>query len=165
MTDYLYPGQNYAEPTFELLDVIKQKQCRKLSFRSLTFSWQCTSAQVIGCSASSLQLWICSTKPSCIQCRLGSQQLWHTKKSEIPSSWNLVCRQWITEDRCEGNVWVSKQKILFSRHKQLRKKVENVCWCCMRIYTVSQNNKTPNSCSWLHQILNDLQTFFRWSTG
>jgi len=46
----------YAEPTFKLLDVIKQKQWRKSSLRSLSFSWQCTSAQVIGCSASSLQL-------------------------------------------------------------------------------------------------------------
>jgi len=36
-------------------------------------TWQCTSAQVIGCSASSLQLWVCSTKPSCLQSRLGSQ--------------------------------------------------------------------------------------------
>jgi len=58
MTDYLHPvktttGQYYAEPSFKLLDVIKQKQWQKLSFKSLTFSWECTSAQVIGCSASS----------------------------------------------------------------------------------------------------------------
>jgi len=41
--DYLHPGkttisQYYAEPTFMLLDVIKQKHSRKLSFRSATFS-------------------------------------------------------------------------------------------------------------------------------
>ena len=47
-----------------LLDVIKQKHWQKLSLRSLTFSWQCASTKIIGCSASSLQLWICSTKPS-----------------------------------------------------------------------------------------------------
>jgi len=29
--------------------------------------------------------------------------------------------------------WESKQKILFSRHKQLTTKVENMHWCCMRI--------------------------------
>ena len=66
-------GQYYAEPTFKLLDIIKQKQWQKLSLRSLTSSLQCTSAQVIRCSASSLQLWICSTKPSCLQSRLGCQ--------------------------------------------------------------------------------------------
>jgi len=42
MTDYLHPGktttgQYYAEPTFELLDVIKQKQWRKLSLKSWLF--------------------------------------------------------------------------------------------------------------------------------
>ena len=78
MADYLHPGktitgQYYAEPTFELLDVIKQTQWRKLSLRSLTFSRQCASAQVIRCSASSARLWICWTKPSCLQSRLGSQ--------------------------------------------------------------------------------------------
>ena len=127
----------YAEPTFKLLDVIKQKQCRKLLLRSLTFSWQCTSAQVIGCSASSLQLWVCSTKPSCLQSRLDSQwlfwDLFPNKKSEVQSEWNVVYRRWITEDRCEGMVWESKRKIIFSRHKQLRTNVENMHWCCKRI--------------------------------
>ena len=42
MTDYLHPGktttgQYYAEPTFKLLDVMKQKHWRKLSVKSLTF--------------------------------------------------------------------------------------------------------------------------------
>jgi len=32
-------------------------------------------------------------------------------------------RRRITEDRCEGMVWESKEKILFSGHKQLRTKV------------------------------------------
>jgi len=78
ITDYLHPGktttgQYYTEPTFKSLHVIKQKQWRKLSLTSLTFSWQCTSTQVIGCSASSLQQWVCSTKLSCLQSRLGSQ--------------------------------------------------------------------------------------------
>ena len=119
MTDYLHPGkttigQYYAKPTSKLVDVIKQKHWRKLSLGSLTFSRQCTTAQVIGCSASSRQLWICSTKPSCLQSRLGSQWLlFPNKKSEAPSSWNLVYRWWITEDRCRGMVWVSKQKFIF----------------------------------------------------
>ena len=48
MTDYLYPGktttdQYYAQPTFKLLNDIKQKHWQKLSVRSLTFSWQCTA--------------------------------------------------------------------------------------------------------------------------
>ena len=183
----------YAEPTLKLLDIIKQKQWRKLSLRSLTFSWHCTSAQVIGCSASSLQLWICSTKPSCLQSRLGSQQgriyykpgpcsekmwmfhlfpnhyfnisgllpcckKWREKKNLsfrgapflwgplfgrtcwtclnlplAPSNYFLIrnlkyrlrgtYRRRITEDRCEGMVWESKEKILFLGHKQLRTKV------------------------------------------
>ena len=126
MTDSLHPGktatgQYYAEPKFKLLNVMKQKHWRKLSLRSLTFSWQCTSAQVIGCSASSLRLQLCSTKPSCLQSRLGSQWLFPSKKSEIPYSWNLVYRWQVTEDRCWSIAWESKQKILFSRHKRLRK--------------------------------------------
>jgi len=44
------------------------------------------SAPVIVCSASSLLLWSCSTKLSCLQSRLGSQQLFPNKKSEVPSS-------------------------------------------------------------------------------
>jgi len=67
MTDYLHPGKTttghyYAKPTLKLFDVIKQ-----LSVRSVTFSWQCTSAQVIGCSL-----------------RLCSQWLFPNKKSEVP---------------------------------------------------------------------------------
>jgi len=136
MTDYLHSGktttgQYYAELTFKLLDVIKQKQWRKLSLRSLPFSWQCTGAQVIGFIlylVSSLQLWVCSTEPSCLQSRLGYQWLFPNKKSEVPSSWNLVYRRRITEDR-----WEPKQKILLSGHKQKRTKVENMHRCCMRI--------------------------------
>ena len=111
----------------------RKKHWRKLSLRSLTYSWQCANAQVIGCSASCLRLWICSTEPSCLQSRLGSQWLFPNKKSAVPSSWNLVYRWWIPEDRCRGMVYEPKQKILFSRHKQLRTKVENMHWCCMRI--------------------------------
>ena len=74
------------------------------------FLRQCATAQVIGCSASSLQLWICSTEAFCLQSRLGSQWLFANKKSEVPSSWNLVYRWWITDDRCWGMVWKSKQK-------------------------------------------------------
>jgi len=74
------------------------------------FLRQCTTAQVIGCSASSLQLWMCSTEAFCLQSRLGSQWLFANKKSEVPSSWNLVYRWWITDDRCWGMVWKSKQK-------------------------------------------------------
>jgi len=138
MTDYLLPGktttgQYYAQPTFKLLDVIKRKHWRNLSFESLTFSWQCTSTQVIGCSASSPRLWICWTEPSCLQSRLGSQWLFPKNKSEVPSSWNLVYRWWITDDRCRGIVWESKQKILFSGQQQLRRKVEKMYWCCRRI--------------------------------
>jgi len=81
MTDYLHPGKTttghyYAKPTLKLFDVIKQ-----LSVRSVTFSWQCTSAQVIGCS---LRLRICSTEPPRLQSRLGSQWLFPNKKSEVP---------------------------------------------------------------------------------
>ena len=102
MTDYLRPGktttgQYYAKTIFKLLDVIKQKQWRKLSLRSLTFSRKCTSAQVIGCSASCLQLWVCSTEPSCLQSRLGCQWSFSNKKSEVLSSWNLVYNRWITK--------------------------------------------------------------------
>ena len=61
MANYLHPGkttigQYSAKPTFKLLDVIKQKHRRKLPLWSVTFSRQCTSAQVIGCSASSLRV-------------------------------------------------------------------------------------------------------------
>jgi len=53
-------------------------------------------------------------QPSCLQSRLGSQWLlFPNKKSEAPSSWNLVYRWWITEDRCRGMAWVSKQKFIF----------------------------------------------------
>ena len=96
-------GQYYAEPTFKLLDVMKQKHWRKLSLRSLTFSWQRTNALVIGCLANSPRLWLCSTEPCRLQSRLGSQWLLPNKKSEVPSSWNLVCRWWITvEAWCES---------------------------------------------------------------
>ena len=43
----------------------------------------------------------------------GSQWLFPNKKSEVPSLWHLVYRWWITDDRCRGMVWESKQKILF----------------------------------------------------
>ena len=69
-----------------------------------------------------------SSRNSDESCHLGVW-LFH---DNAPSSWNLVYRRGITEDRCEGMVWVSKQKILFPRHKQLGTKVENMHWCCMR---------------------------------
>jgi len=104
MADYLHPGktttgQYYAELTVKLLDVIKQKYCRKLLLRSVTFSRQCTTTRITGCSASCLRLWICSTEPFCLQSRLGSQRLFPNKKSELPSSWNLVHSWWIIDDR------------------------------------------------------------------
>jgi len=83
------------------------------TLRHLAFSWQCTSALVIGCSASSLQLWVCSTKPSRIQSRLGSQWSFPNKKSEVSSSWNLIYKRWITEDHCEGMVWVKTENYIF----------------------------------------------------
>ena len=45
----------------------------------------------------------------------------------------MIYRLWITKDRCECMVWESKQKILFSWHKQLKTKVENMHWCCIRM--------------------------------
>ena len=95
----LVSGQYYAELTVKLLDVIKQKYCRKLLLRSVTFSRQCTTTRITGCSASCLRLWICSTEPFCLQSRLGSQRLFPNKKSELPSSWNLVHSWWIIDDR------------------------------------------------------------------
>ena len=129
MTDYLHPGKTtaghyYAEPTSKLFDIIQQTHWRKLSLSSMTFSWQCTSAKVTCCSASSLRLWICSTEQPCLQSRLGFRWSFPNKKSEVPSSWNLVYRRWIPDNRCRRMVWGSKQKVLFSRHKQLTRKVE-----------------------------------------
>jgi len=104
MADYLHPGktttgQYYAELTVKLLDIIKQKYCRKLLLRSVTFSRQCTTTRITGCSASCLRLWICSTDPFCLQSTLGSQRLFPNEKSELPSSWNLVHSWWIIDDR------------------------------------------------------------------
>ena len=117
-------GQNYAEPTFKLLDIMKQKHWRKLSLRSLTFSWQCTSAQVIGCSASCLQLWICSTEPSCLPSRLGSQWLFPNKKSEVPSSWNLTDDESL---KIAVKAWFESQnrKFYFQRINSWEEKLKN----------------------------------------
>jgi len=123
-------GQHFR---FRLLDVIMQKQWGQLSLKSLTFSWQCTSTPVICCSASCLRLWICSPEPSRLPSTLGFHWLFPDEISEVPSLWNSVYRWWIAEDRRRGIVWDSKQKILFSGHKQLRTKVENMPWCCMGI--------------------------------
>ena len=123
-------GQYYAEPTFKLLDVMKQKHWRKLSLRSLTFSWQHTNALVIGCLANSPGLWLCSTEPCRLQSRLGSQWLLPNKKSEVPSSWNLVCRWWITvEAWCESQ----NRKFYFQGIKTEKKSWKKIHWCCKRI--------------------------------
>jgi len=66
MTDYLHPGktttgQYYAEPTFKLLNVIKQKQWQKLSFRSWLFhdnapAHKSLVAQQVLCNCEAVQL-------------------------------------------------------------------------------------------------------------
>jgi len=128
MTDYLRPGkttanQHYAEATFKLFDVVKQKHWRKLSLRSLTFSWQCTSGQVIGCSASSPWLWICSTEPSCLQSRTGSHYLIRNLKYLLRGTWftddeslTIVVKAWFDSQKNKKfyfqgkNSWEEKLK-------------------------------------------------------
>ena len=137
MADYLHPGQTttgqyYAEPTFKLLEVMKQKHRRKLSLKECDFfttMYQRTSHWLLR-SSPWLNLFNWSSEPSYLQCRFGSQWLFPNKKSEVPSLW-LVYRRWITEDHCRGMVWV-KQKILFSRYK-LRRKVEKMHWRCRKM--------------------------------
>ena len=130
MTDYQHPGktstgQYYAEPTFKLLDVMKQKHRRKLSPRSLTFSWQCTSAQVTGCSAS-----LCDCK---------FVQLNHSTYSpDLAPSDHLLTRNLASTIFVEPGSQMTKsptivveawresqnKKIIFSGDKQLRRNVE-----------------------------------------
>ena len=137
MTDYLHPGkvttgQYCAEPIFTLLDVTKQKHWRKLESYHLgvLLSWQCTSAQVVGCWASSPRLnlfnWailpIVQTAPS--DCFLIRNLKYHLHGA------------WFVDDESlmiAVEAWESKQENLFSGHKQLRRKVEKMHWCCRRI--------------------------------
>jgi len=48
-----------------------------------------------------------------------------------------LCGTWFTDDesddRCRGMGWESKQIIIFLGHKQLRRKVEKMHWCCRTI--------------------------------
>ena len=133
MTDYLHTGktttgQYDAKPTFKLVDVIKQKHWQKLSLWSSTFSWKCTRVQVIGCSASCPRLWICSTKPSCLRSRHGSQWLFPNKKSEVPSY--LVYRWWIAVEAWFGS---QSRKLYFQGINSWEEKFLKVHWCCRRI--------------------------------
>jgi len=118
MMDDLFPiktitGPHYAQLMFKLRDVIKQKRWGKLSLGSMASSWQCTSVQVSGSSASSLRLWISSTEPSWVQSTPGSKWLFSVQKSEVASSWNPVYRCWITEDHCLSTAWRAKLRKLF----------------------------------------------------
>ena len=56
------------------------------------------------------------------------------KRRGISFSWNPVCRRWIAESCCWSVVWRPGQRILFSRHKQLSRKVAKMHWCCWRLY-------------------------------
>ena len=62
-----------------------------------------------------------------------AQWLFPNKKSEVSSSCNLVYRWYIAEDHCRCMVWESKQKNIFSIHKQLRRNVFKMYWCNRRI--------------------------------
>jgi len=133
MIDYLNPGktttgQYYAEPTFKLLEVVKQKQWRKLSLGSWTFSWQCTSGaqQALG-NCESVQL-----KHPAYNLDLAPSNyfLIRNLKYRLRGTWFIVDESL----KIAAEAWSeSKQKIRFSRHKQLRTKVENMQWCCVRI--------------------------------
>ena len=70
-------------------------------------------------------------------------------------TWFIDDNWWITEGRCRGMVWGSKQKILFSGHKQLRRKLEKMHWCCRKICWKSDNIRGI-ICSFLYPIANFL---------
>jgi len=100
--------------------------------KSATFSRQCISAQVTGCSEA-LRGWICST-----------EVLNHPTYSAdlAPSDYFLIrnlkyhlCGWFIDDESLKITVeaWSeSKQKILFSRYK-LRRKVEKMHWRCRKM--------------------------------
>ena len=120
MTDYLHPGKT----------TIMSVLCRSPQAETLTkvVTWECdffVTTRQPRVAQETLCDWICSTEPSCIQSGLGSQWLFHDKKSKVLSSWNLVYKWWITDSCCQGMVWKARHRILFSRHKGLRRKVRN----------------------------------------
>ena len=125
MPNFVHPvkitaDQYNAEPTFKLL---KEKHWRKWSLRSVTFSWQFTSAKVTGCS---MRLWICSTEPS--HGHLHSPDFAPSNYFLIRNLKYSVHGTWFIDDeflKIAVEAWFeSQQKITFSKHKQLRKKFE-----------------------------------------
>ena len=101
----------------------------------LAYSQQRTSSQITCCTASCSWLWICSTKPPYLQSRPHSQWLLSVQKSKILSSWNPVCRWWIAYSCCWSVVLGTVERILFSRNKQLSRKVTKLHWCCRKLYS------------------------------
>ena len=137
MTDYQHPGktstgQYYAEPTFKLLDVMKQKHWRKLSPRSLTFSWQCTSAQVTGCSASLCDCKFVQLNHSTYSPDLAPSD--HLLTRNLPSSWNLVHR-WRNHRQSSSRhgVRVKTKKLYFQGINSWEGMLKKMHWCCRRI--------------------------------
>jgi len=138
MTDYLHPGktttgQYYTEPTFKLLDVNKRNSDKSCHLGVWLFhdnapAHKSLVAQQAVCNCEFVQL----NHPA-YSLDWALSNLFPNEKSEVQVSWNLVYRRRITADRCQGMVWESTQKILFSRHKQLKTKVENKPRCCRRI--------------------------------
>ena len=81
-------------------------------------------------------LWICSTKPPYLQSRPHSQWLLSVQKSKILSSWNPVCRWWIAHSCCFWSVVLGiGERILFSRNKQLSRKMTKLHLCYRRLYS------------------------------
>ena len=138
MTDYLHLGKTTTvvsitlEPTFKLLNVIKQKQWQKLSFRSWPFhdnapAHKSLVAQQALCNCEVIQLNHPAYSPDLapsnyflirnLKCNQSSLLLFTNAAMTI----NLIYRRWwITVDRCEGMVaWPESQnkKIIFSGHK------------------------------------------------
>jgi len=152
-------GQYYAEPTFKSLDVIKQKQWRKLSLRWLFHDNAPAHKSLVAQQA---------------LCNCEFVQLNHPAYSLdlAPSDYFLIrnlkyCFRgaWFMDDEslkiavCRSMVWESKQKNSILTHKQLRIKVEKMqekgkTWIkhCELTKIVRMTSMGRYSCHSLHVI-------------
>ena len=113
-----------AEPTFKLLDVTKHKHWWKLSLSSLTFLWPRSSAH---CNCEFVQMNHPSYSPDLAPSNyfLIRNLKYHLHGTRFTDD--------ESDDRYRGMGWESKQIIIFLGHKQLRRKVEKMHWCCRTI--------------------------------
>ena len=120
-------GEYYANVIKQLRVAIKEKQRGKLAAGVILLH---DNAPVHKSSCTSGYSWVQvrAVKSPAIQSRSGPKWLLSVSKFEVPLAWNEISGRWWAQGCYRGLVWGPNRRLLFQRHRLLKRKVGQMHW-------------------------------------